>query len=224
MGDAARLGLALLCRKKEGELRAQLPISPRRLGGHYIVVSGELGIDGLVADLEHAPEATTQGYGPAVVAICFPIRGDDGRGCQIPALGKVVIEERLQRHQIDVGPVLIAGKGPEIIDQEAGDHIWFFLQEKHDQTLDRPTTFPTLIGNWSRSGVEGGASPQTSPTPGDKGIGFVGEKKSSGARSPSPKSVSSPKEKRWLIDHRQDRARDQVPVSVEMDRKDRLKV
>ena len=81
-------GAPLLCRKKEGELRTQLPISPRRVGGHHIVVSGELGVDGLATDLEHASEATADGHGPAVVTIGFPVRRDDGRGCQIPALGE----------------------------------------------------------------------------------------------------------------------------------------
>jgi hypothetical protein len=51
-------------------------------------------------------------------------------------------------------------------------------------------------------------------------MGFVGEKKNSGVRSPSPKSVSSPRKN----GDRQDRACDQVPVLVEMDRKDRLKI
>ena len=49
-------------------------------------------------------------------------------------------------------------------------------------------------------------------------MGFFGEKKNSGVRG------IIPEEERWLIDHWQDRARDQVPVLVEMDRKDRLKV
>ena len=55
--------------KKEGPLRAQLPISASVVGRYDIVVGGDVGIDRLVTDLEDAPDAAADRHSPAIIVI-----------------------------------------------------------------------------------------------------------------------------------------------------------
>ena len=109
--------------EKERPLSSQLPIGASVVGRYDIVIGGDVGVDGLVADLEDAPDAAADGDGPAIIVISFPIGSDEGARRQVPALREVIVEERLQRHGIDVGAVLVAGKGPEVKDQEASRYV-----------------------------------------------------------------------------------------------------
>ena len=58
--------------KKEGPLRAQLPISAGVVGRYDIVVGGDVGIDRLVTDLEDPPDAAADRYSPAIIVIMPP--------------------------------------------------------------------------------------------------------------------------------------------------------
>jgi methylmalonyl-CoA mutase cobalamin-binding subunit len=109
--------------KKEGPLRAQLPISASVVGRYDIVIGGDVGIDRLVTDLEDAPDAAADRHSPTIIVISFPVGRNERTGRQVPALREVIIEEGLQRHGIYVGSVLIAGKGPEVKNQEAGCYV-----------------------------------------------------------------------------------------------------
>ena len=60
--------------KREGPLRAQLPISASVVGRYDVVVGSDAGIDRLVTDLEDAPDAAADGHSPAIIVISLPIR------------------------------------------------------------------------------------------------------------------------------------------------------
>src|SRR5262245_53765809 len=100
--------------EQECPLRAQLPISASVVWRYHVVVGGDVGIDRLVTDLEDAPDAAADRQRPAVILIGFPVGSDEWACRQVPALREIIIEEGLQRHGIDVGAVLISGKGPKV--------------------------------------------------------------------------------------------------------------
>src|SRR5829696_7197516 len=89
--------------------------------GCDVVVGGKLHVHGLAADLEHPPEAASDRQGPAVAVAGFPIRGDDRRRRQVPAAGKIVVHEGLQRHGVDGVAVVLACDGPDVVDEHS-DH------------------------------------------------------------------------------------------------------
>ena len=95
--------------EKEGPLGAQLPVSASVVRGYDIVVGGDVGIDRLVTDLEDAPDAADR-HSPAIIFTSLLVGGDEGARGQVPAFEEVIIEEGLQRHGIDVRPILIASK------------------------------------------------------------------------------------------------------------------
>ena len=109
--------------EQEGPLSTQLPVSASVVRGYDIVVSGDVGIDCLMADLENAPDAAADRHSPAIVVISFPVGGDEGAGGQVPALGKIIIDEGLQGHGIYVRAVLVTCEGPEVEDQETSRYV-----------------------------------------------------------------------------------------------------
>ena len=62
-----------------------------------------------------------------------PVGGDQGTCSQVPAFGEVIIEEGLQRHGIDVRPILIASKRPEVKDQEASCYMQRPVRQEDDK-------------------------------------------------------------------------------------------
>src|SRR5262245_46335489 len=137
--------------KKECPRRAQLPISASVVGRYDVVVGSDVGIDRLMPDLEDAPDAATNGNGPAVIVISLPVGGDErGRG-QVPALGEVIVEEGLQRHRIHVSAVLVASKGPDVKDQEASRYVQSLIRQEDDEVgSDRPFFRPEQLIRRSR--------------------------------------------------------------------------
>src|SRR5262245_20987717 len=97
--------------KKKCPLSTELPVSAGVIGRYNIVVGGDVGIDRLVTDLEDAPDAATYRHGPAIVFISLPVGGDEWTCGQVPTFGKVIVEEGLQGHGIDIRPILVPGKG-----------------------------------------------------------------------------------------------------------------
>ena len=75
--------------KKEGPLRAQLPIGASVVGRYHIVVGGDAGIDRLVADIEDAPDAAADGHSPAIIVIGLPVGGNEGAVVKYQPLGRL---------------------------------------------------------------------------------------------------------------------------------------
>ena len=73
----------------------------------------------MLADFEDLADATTEGNYPLVAAVCLPIGGYDRGGREVPAVGHVVVDEILKQELVDVLPVIISGKGPEVAYQAA---------------------------------------------------------------------------------------------------------
>jgi hypothetical protein len=69
---------------------------------HDIVVGGELHVDQLLVDPEHASEAAADRHGPAVTMTRFPVGRNDRRRGQVLAAWKVIVDERLHQHLVDV--------------------------------------------------------------------------------------------------------------------------
>src|SRR5262249_48388343 len=111
-------GYGSMGREQECPLSTQLPVSASVIGRQHVVVGGDVGIDCLMTDLEDAPDAAADRQRQKMIVIGTTVGGDEGARSQIPALGEVIIEEGLQRHFIDVSPILISSKRPEIKDQE----------------------------------------------------------------------------------------------------------
>jgi hypothetical protein len=80
------------------------------------------------------------------------------------------------------------------------------------------------LGSVAVGNAKTGPAPQTKPTPGATGIGFFGEKKKAGLKSPQPEIGTIATEEWRLVDHRHDRAGDQVPILIEVKRDNRLNV
>jgi hypothetical protein len=69
--------------KEEGPLGTQLRVTPGEVWSLDIVVVTDLGIDRLTAELEDAPDTAADWYRPAIIAVGFPVCGDDGTGRQV---------------------------------------------------------------------------------------------------------------------------------------------
>src|SRR6476659_8890744 len=109
-----------------------------------------------------------------------------GLEVKLPAL----VEERLQRHGIHVGAVLVASEGPKVKDQKAGCYVQRPVRQEHDKSgAGRPLSRPkfNVRRGWK---LKSGPAPHTKLASGPSIIGFLGEKKNSGVRSPRPNSVS----------------------------------
>jgi len=97
---AVAINLCSMCWEKKCPLSAQLPVSASVIRGYDIVVGGDVGIDRLVTDLEDAPDAAADRHSPAIIFTSLPVGRDQGACGQVPALGKVIVEEGLQRHGV----------------------------------------------------------------------------------------------------------------------------
>ena len=122
-----------MCWEKKCPLSAQLPVSASVVRGYDIVVGGNVGIDRLVTDLEDAPDAAADRHSPAIIFTSLLVGGDEGARGQVPAFEEVIIEEGLQRHGIDVRPILIASKRPEVKDQEASCYMQRPVRQEDDK-------------------------------------------------------------------------------------------
>jgi len=122
-----------MCWEKKCPLSAQLPVSASVIRGYDIVVGGDVGIDRLVTDLEDAPDAAADRHSPAIIFTSLLVGGDEGARGQVPAFEGVIIEEGLQRPGIDVRPILIASKRPEVKDQEASCYMQRPVRQEDDK-------------------------------------------------------------------------------------------
>jgi hypothetical protein len=77
-----------------------------------VVEALELGLHRLAADFEDLAEAAAERHGPGVVTVRLPVRRDDRRGHQIPAVRHVVVDERPDQQVAHVLAVAVAGERP----------------------------------------------------------------------------------------------------------------
>src|SRR5262245_66051527 len=83
------------------------------------VIRGGLTIERLAGIFENAAQTGAERNGPPLVRIQFPVRCDDRRTREVPALYKVVVNKVLQQERIDLGPIFVACNGPQIVRQES---------------------------------------------------------------------------------------------------------
>src|SRR5213593_4004341 len=88
--------------EKQCDLQAH---APRGCAGwtHRISENRSRNIHRLKAQAKHASSTATQRYDPSISFSGLPVCGENRRGCQIPALLQVVVDEILQGHLIDIG-------------------------------------------------------------------------------------------------------------------------
>ena len=84
------------------------------LGSRYIPKCLKGSIEGLATETEDPPESTANRHGPASALMGSPVRGDDRGAGEIPAIGKVEVDERLDEHGVDFAPAF-ASKRPDIV-------------------------------------------------------------------------------------------------------------
>ncbi len=103
--------------------------------------------------------------------------------------------------------------------------VTIFLESRTATNVGPADHFSVLsLGSVAVGNAKTGPAPQTKPTPGATGIGFFGEKKKAGLKSPQPEIGTIATEEWRLVDHRHDRAGDQVPILIEVKRDNRLNV
>ena len=108
--------LVFLLGKQELQLQSQRPFGTE--GRFFRIVEAlYLGVHRLAADAEDLAHATAQGNRPGIVAVGFPVCRDNGRRHQIPSVGKVVVDKRLNQRGVDIIAVVITGKRPEVARQ-----------------------------------------------------------------------------------------------------------
>ncbi len=82
-----------------------------------VVISGNICAHRLVAYFEYAAETATDRDGPPLIRCRQPVRCDDWRRSEIPAVGKIIIDERLRQKFVHGGPQRIATNRPLVIEQ-----------------------------------------------------------------------------------------------------------
>ena len=83
------------------------------------VIRGNLTVEGLAGMFENAAQTGAEWNGPSLVRVHFPVRCDDGRTREVPALYKVVVNKVLQLERIDLGPIFVASNRPLIVHHDA---------------------------------------------------------------------------------------------------------
>ena len=157
-----------------------------------------------------------------------------GLEVKLPAL----VEERLQRHGIHVGAVLVASEGPKVKDQKAGCYVQRPVRQEHDKSgAGRPLSRPKFnvrrgwkLKSWPSIPYQACVRTKL------YGVSWRKEK----FRSEIPKAELGvtntraenllgggkipPGEEGRLRDHWEDWAGDQVPALIKVDWIDRLNV
>lgn len=76
-------------------------------------------IEGLATETEDPPKSTANWHGPAPAFMGSPVRGDDRGTGEIPAIGKILVDEWLDEHGVDLATAF-ASERPDIVNQHAG--------------------------------------------------------------------------------------------------------
>ena len=95
-----------LLREKQLYLEAPLPFGPvgRRL---HVVEDLRLHVDRLASDSEHSADPAAERDRSLLAAFRLPVGGDDRRTGEVPAVGKVVVDEVLHEKAVDVSAFVI---------------------------------------------------------------------------------------------------------------------
>jgi hypothetical protein len=75
------------------------------------------GINRLIANIEYSTKPATEWDGPFVPVGRLPVGSHDGTRRQVPSIRHIVIDERLDCHQVDIGAVAVTRERPNIVDQ-----------------------------------------------------------------------------------------------------------
>lgn len=82
-------------REKQLRLEAELPVGTTPAGRHHVVEGFQLKIDRQLAQLDDFANTAANRHSPTLVAGGLPIRCNDRRCGDIPAMREVVVNERL---------------------------------------------------------------------------------------------------------------------------------
>ena len=150
----------------------------------HIVESLQLNIQRQFPYVNNLPHASSERHGPLVAAARFPVGCDNGRGRQIPAVRKVVVDEVLEKELVHIGPIVIACVRPEVVGKRPDDPM-----PCHDQSDRRgPGTPLTRAENV----VCGRRELQDRAHPPDEFAGFSGRKKERCIDIPEAECASCP--------------------------------
>ena len=210
---AQTLGICLF-RKQQLHLEARLPFRPssRR---RYVVEDLNLRVDRLLAELEQAPEPAADGHGP-FSAVREPIRGDDGARGEVPAIGEIVVHERLDQHLIDVRTLASARKRPDIVGERAEQPMPLYREDDDRRSCTPAMVAEILIGR--------GRQQECRPDAPDDFARLCRREEERGIEISDPELLMARGRQLGLGDHRRDPAGDQVPIRIDRDWNDGLDV
>ena len=122
-----------LCRREQqSHLEADLPLRvgyvPRM---DHVVICVQLPDQRLCTNPCDFPEAAAERHKPSVVVGRKPVRGDDGRRGQEPAMLHVVGNEILSQELVHVAALFVTGKRPYVVGQESNGPM-FGLGQQND--------------------------------------------------------------------------------------------
>ena len=106
--------------EEELDLEADRPVSDL-VGLLDVVVRLELQVHRQLADPQDLAHATADRNGPSLFAGAIPVCSHDRLGGEVPAIGQVVVHERLHQKLIHAIPAGGAGVGPDVLNK-ASDH------------------------------------------------------------------------------------------------------
>src|SRR5215472_8164335 len=100
----------------------------------HVVVSLQVKIHRLLADLENLAKASTDGKSP-LVRRRFPVRGDDRRAHQVPAVFHIVVDKGLYQQLAHIWLVRGTGYGPQLVHQ-GPNQKWSRDHQRHRRRAD----------------------------------------------------------------------------------------
>lgn len=80
----------------------------------HVVIGFKFCVDRLISDLENPADTSADRHRPAVAAIGFPVGSHHHIRQQVPPLAQVVVDEGFDQCLVDILPVIIAGKRPQL--------------------------------------------------------------------------------------------------------------
>src|SRR5271166_3270801 len=87
-------------RKKKLHMEAELPVGATMLRRHHVVEGLQLNIDRQLVDLYNFANSAANRQSPTLVAGGLPVRRNDRRRGDIPAMAEVVVNEWLDKKRV----------------------------------------------------------------------------------------------------------------------------
>ncbi len=104
--------------------------SLRGVGTHDVPKNSQAHVDRLLSDVEEPTHPTPEWQRPFLTRAGIPVCCNGRVGEEKPATIEVVVHEGLKQELIDIGSVIITGKGPQLSGQNA-NRPGFHLREDH---------------------------------------------------------------------------------------------